>query len=166
MDFLAKSKITQEERNTLTLQVATKDGSVYVSFFGGLRLETVQNPLQFDPGVRVADLRDIFGCKCATIQKRQSGKDLADICAVLSQTNWSLSDGLAFAKVIYGERFNPFITLRALSYPPALDGLSSANRERLASAVESVDVSQLPCPESKGPIGLAAPVNSRLSFGN
>ncbi len=158
LDFLAESKITQEERNTLTVQVATKDGPVFVSFFGGLRLETVQNPLQFDPGVRIADVRDIFGCKCATIQKRQNDKDLADICAVLSQTEWSLSDGLAFARVIFGGLFNPYITLRALSYPPTLDGLSSADRERLASAVESVDVSQLPCPEPKGLIGHAAPV--------
>ena len=157
LDFLTGSKITQEQRNTLTVQVGTDDGPVSVSFFGGLKLQTVQSPLQFSPGVRIADVRDIFGSKCATIQKRQSDKDLADICAVLGRTSWSLSDGLGFAKVIYGERFNPYITLRALSYPPMLKGLSSSDRARLASAVESVDVGQLARPAPKGLIGLADP---------
>ena len=157
LDFLAGSKITQEQRNTLTVQVGTDDGPVSVSFFGGLKLQTVQSPLQFSPGVRIAGARDVFGCKCATIQKRQSGKDLADICAILRRTAWSLSDGLGFAKTIFGEQFNPYITLRALSYPPILEGLSSSDRERLANAVESVDVGQLTFPAPKGLIGLVAP---------
>ena len=158
LDFLAGSKITQEERNTLTVQVGTEDGPVSVSFFGGLKLRTVKSPLEFAPGVRIADVCDVFGCKCATIQKRRSSKDLADICAVLRQTGLSLPKGLGFAKTIYGEQFNPYITLRMLSYPPALEGLSPADRRQLEKAVESVDVGNIPCPAPRGLIGLVAPV--------
>ncbi len=35
LDFLAKGRITQEERNTLTVLAETEDGPVSVSFFGG-----------------------------------------------------------------------------------------------------------------------------------
>lgn len=137
LDFLAKGRITQEERNTLTVRADTEDGPVSVSFFGGLELRCVDLPARIPPGVSLAGARDIFGCKCATIQQRDSLKDLQDICALLRH-GLSLAEGLGCARAIYGNSFNPRITLMALSYPPTLKGLPPEDRQLLARAVEDI----------------------------
>lgn len=156
LDFLAKGRITQEERNTLTVQANTEDGPVSVSFFGGLRLRCVDLPIRIPPGVSLAGARDIFGCKCATIQQRDNLKDLQDVCALLRH-GLPLAEGLGCARTIYGESFNPRMTLMALSYPPALEGLPAEDRQLLAQAVE--DIRNLPAVEVAplGRIGEVAP---------
>lgn len=136
LDFLANGRITQEERNTLTVRANTEDGPVSVSFFGGLRLRCVDLPIRVPPGVSLAGVRDIFGCKCAAIQQRESLKDLQDICAMLRH-GLSLAEGLGCSRAIYGNSFNPRITLMALSFPPALEGLPAEDRQFLAQAVEA-----------------------------
>ena len=153
LEFLARGRITQQERNTLTVRTATEDGAVSVSFFGGLKLNSVDWPLTVAPGVRLAGVRDIFGCKCAAIQQRQILKDLSDICALLRH-GLSLSEGLGCARAIYGEPFNPHVTLRVLSYPPALEGVSAADRHLIAQAVEWTKGENLPRIAPAGSIGL------------
>ena len=138
LDFLAGGRITQQRRNTLTVQARASDEPVSVSFFGGLRLNSVALPRKIPPGVRIAGIEDILGCKCATVQQRQSGKDVQDICAVLRHTVFSLSDGLGFARAIYGQQFNSFLSMRALTYPAALESLPEADRRLLRKAVQSV----------------------------
>jgi len=46
--------------------------------------------------------------------------------------------------VIYGGKFNPLITLKALSYFDDVPTLPGEVRARLARAVEAVDVTALP----------------------
>ncbi len=137
LDFLAKGRIVQEERNTLTVQANTQDGPVSVSFFGGLGLRCVDAPTWVPPGVALAGVRDIFGCKCAAIQQRDSLKDLQDICALLRH-GLSLAEGLGCSRAIYGNSFNPHVTLRALTDPAALEELPASDRELLAHAVEEI----------------------------
>lgn len=160
LDFLAKGRITQEERNTLTVQANTKDGPVYVSFFGGLGLRCVDLPTRVPPGVSLAGVRDIFGCKCAAIQQRESLKDLQDICALLRH-GLSLVEGLGCSRAIYGNSFNPRITLMALSYPPALEGLPEEDRQLLAQAVGAIHNVPAVAVEPLGRIGEVEPVQSR-----
>lgn len=155
LDFLAGGEITDKERNTLTVKAPTSSGVVMLSFFGGLRLKCVEKPLVMEPGVRLAGVSDIFGCKCSAVQQRQSLKDLIDICAILDLTRLSLGDGLGFARAIYGEQFNPYVTLRALAYPPAIEELSAEQRTSLAKAVESVDLAAIPGVAPLGTIGLS-----------
>lgn len=156
LDFLAKGRITQEERNTLTVQAETEDGPVSVSFFGGLRLRCVDVPIRVPPGVSLAGARDIFGCKCAAIQQRDDLKDLQDVCALLRH-GLSLAEGLGCARTIYGDSFNPRMTLMALSYPPTLEGLPEEDRRLLAQAVE--EIRNVPAVEVEplGRIGEIAP---------
>ena len=158
LDFLAKGRITQEESNTLTVQADTEDGPVSVSFFGGLGLRCVDLPTRIPPGVSLAGARDIFGCKCATIQQRKSLKDLQDICALLRH-GLSLAEGLGCARAIYGNSFNPRITLMALSDPPALEGLPAEDRQLLARAVEAIQNVPTVAVEPLGRIGEFAPVH-------
>lgn len=53
--------------------------------------------------------------KAAVIQKRAEAKDYIDIDALL-QSKVDLSIMLAAGRVVYGRRFNPLITLKALSF--------------------------------------------------
>ncbi len=137
LDFLAKGRIVQQERNTLSALADTEDGPVRISFFGGLSLRCVDYPIRVPPGVPVAGPRDIFGCKCAVVQQRESLKDLQDICALLRH-GFSLPEGLDCSKAIYGRSFNPRLTLAALSYPRALAGLPANDRLLLIEAVKVV----------------------------
>ena len=154
LDFLAGGEIIEKERNTLTAKAPTSAGAVVLSFFGGLRLQCVEKPLVMEPGIPLAGISDIFGCKCGAVQQRQTVKDLIDICAILNRTQLTLSDGLGFARAIYGEQFDPYVTLRALAYPPAIEGLSANQRTSLARSVESVDPAAIPGVAPLGAIGL------------
>lgn len=137
LDFLAKGRIIQQERNTLTALASTEDGPVRISFFGGLSLRCVDYPIKVPPGVPVAGPRDIFGCKCAVVQQRENLKDLQDICALLRH-GLSLAEGLDCGAAIYGRTFNPRLTLAVLSYPRALAGLPANDRRLLTEAVKAV----------------------------
>ena len=157
LDFLAKGRITQVESNTLTVLADTQDGPVSVSFFGGLGLRCVDFPAKVPPGVRLAGVRDIFGCKCATVQMRERLKDLQDICALLRH-GLSLAEGIGCSRAIYGNSFNPHVTLRALSYPPVLEGLPEEDRQLLAQTVKEIQNAPTVEVEPLGRIGQVEPV--------
>jgi len=60
---------------------------------------------------------------------------------------------LAAGKVVYGRKFNPLITLKALSYFGDLPALPAEVGARLSKAVEAVDAAKLPvlAPYAKRP---------------
>jgi hypothetical protein len=60
---------------------------------------------------------------------------------------------LAAGSVVYGRRFNPLITLKALSFFDDVPMLSGDVRERLSTAVEAVDVTKLPALTAYAPRG-------------
>ncbi len=161
LDFLMEGRITQEDRNTLTVQANTDDGPVSISFFGGLALNCVDPPARVLPGVSLASPRDIFGCKCATIQQRKSLKDIQDICALLRH-GLALAEGLDCARAIYGEQFNPHITLVALSDPTTLEELPEEDRRLLAQAVAETPGASAEEIEPLGRIGEVAALVSGL----
>ena len=70
-------------------------------------------------------------------------KDYLDIDAILRH-GVDLPTALAAGTVLYGGRFNPLITLKALSFFDDLPMLPGRVRERLTRAVEAVDVTRLP----------------------
>jgi hypothetical protein len=51
---------------------------------------------------------------------------------------------LATGAVVYGRSFNPFITLKALSYFDDVPLLTEEVRERLTTAVAALDITTLP----------------------
>lgn len=53
---------------------------------------------------------------------------------------------LAAARVVYGERFNPQLTLKALSFfgDGDLPSLPGGTQERIIAAVKSADLDRLP----------------------
>lgn len=92
----------------------------------------------------MASTLDIFGMKCATITQRASAKDYEDIHAIMTQAGLPLEQGLSAAQAIYGARFQPEHSLRALSYFGDLEGLTAAQKADLLKAAKAVDLSRLP----------------------
>lgn len=143
MPYLREAERLQVAPDTLTCRV-DRGGPVLLSFFGGLDLGQVAAPeTTADTLLRVASLLDLAGTKAAVIQKRAEVKDYLDIAAIL-QHGIDLPMILAAGAVVYGRKFNPLITLKALTFFEDLPALPMETRALLGRAVETVDVTRLP----------------------
>jgi hypothetical protein len=143
LPFLGGAERVQVESRTLTCRVE-RGGPVLVSFFGNLGLGEA-GPRERAEGsrVHVASLLDLAGTKAAVVQKRAQARDYLDIDALIRH-GIDLPRVLAAGAVVYGRRFNPLITLKALSYFDDVRSLPGPVRERLRAAVEAVDPTRLP----------------------
>ncbi|MSP03380.1 MAG: hypothetical protein EXR07_20410 [Acetobacteraceae bacterium] len=144
--FLLQAVVTHQEPNTLTVMI-DRGGPVKLSFFGVPRLPRLMTPhVAPGNGVRIASLLDLAGTKASVVQQRAEAKDYVDIDAILRDGRIDLPTALAAARAIYGTRFNPQVTLKALSYfgDGTLRRLPMAVKDRLAKASREVDLSQLP----------------------
>lgn len=143
--FLKGAQVLQQAKNTLTCSVDRGD-PVKVSFFGLPGLKRIEEPgVASDNDVKVASLIDLAGMKAAVVQERAEAKDYLDLDALM-QHGIGLATALAAAAAIYGESYNPQITLKALSYfdDGNLRALSQEVRQRLVDAVAEVDLGKLP----------------------
>jgi hypothetical protein len=134
----------QVSKNTLTCRIVREDAPVLVSFFGALgfgQVETREQPAGYS--FFVDSLLDIAGTKIAVIQKRAEVKDYLDI-DVLLQHGIELQTILAAGRVVYGQAFNPVISLKALSYHGDMPALSAEVGQRLTDAVAKVNLENLP----------------------
>ena len=141
--YLRDAEQVQVAPDTLTCRV-DRDGPVLVSFFGRLGLgQVAPHDEAQGTGVRVASLLDIAGTKVAVVQKRAEAKDYLDIDAMLRH-GVDLPTALAAGTVVHGRRFNPLISLKALSYFDDVPTLPAEVKERIGEAVAGVDVTKLP----------------------
>lgn len=144
--YLTGADVRQSAANTLTVSIE-RDGQVKVSYFGALPLgqvlayEAVQGP-----NFAVASLLDLSGTKVAVVTQRAELKDYLDIHALLTTGKIPLSEMLSAAKIIYGETFNPLISMKAISYfeDEALQELPLTMRNDLLAAVKKTDPKSLP----------------------
>jgi hypothetical protein len=133
-------EVAQRKDNTLTFLVH-RGRSIKLSFFGGLTFGRVAEPEKTDDGVlSVASLLDLAGTKASVVQTRAEAKDYRDMLALI-KAGVPLTEALASGQALYGESFNPLITLKALSYfgDGDLADLSEAEKADLLAAVRSVD---------------------------
>ncbi len=163
LPFLYGAEILQSKPDTLTCLV-DRGGPVQVSFFGLSSLGRVAEPLRApDNDLKIAALVDLAGMKAATVPHRAEAKDYLDIAAMLKARVTDLPTALAAASVIYGRQFNAQLTLKALCYFEDGD-VSTIPREakdRLARAVDGVDLSRLPILEPVRPWMPRRPEHSR-----
>jgi hypothetical protein len=112
--FIRNARTIQEDKNTLDLNVLMPSGSVKLSFFGGLALGRINDPLRTKDGVLlVASLEDLLATKLKAILDRAEAKDYRDIAAMLG-AGVSLETALgAFAKMY---RRDPGLPLRAIGF--------------------------------------------------
>jgi hypothetical protein len=115
LPFLAQSTRLQSMPNTLTVGL-DRGGPVKISFFGGLHLGRVGNPERaLDNGLALASKLDLAATKARVITERAERKDYLDMAALL-ESGITLAAALGAARALYGEQFNPMITLKALNY--------------------------------------------------
>lgn len=146
LPFLTGAKTLQKSPNTLTCLVE-RGAPIQISFFGVPTLRFVLPPLvAADTGLCIASLLDLAGMKAAVVQKRAEARDYLDIDAIVQRTDINLSAALSAARSIYGSSYNPQLTLKALCFfgDGNLGTLPRATQDRLAAAVRSVDLSDLP----------------------
>jgi Nucleotidyl transferase AbiEii toxin, Type IV TA system len=137
-DFMAGATILQEDVNTLVVAAAMPSGPVKLSFFGGISIGRIGDPLQTaDSVLLVASLEDLFATKLKTILQRAEAKDYRDIAAMLS-AGVSLQRALGgFAGMYHSD---PALALRALGFfrDGDLPTLSSADQKILRAARDRV----------------------------
>ena len=144
--YLTGAELTQKAENTLGCTLQRDDSIVRVSFFGGLALRSVSPPDRADgPGIFIASLLDIAATKAGVVQARGSAKDYLDLDALIS-AGVSLTEALGAANAVYGDGFNPLLTLKALTYfgERNLDTVPNDVRQRLAESVSQVRLGSLP----------------------
>jgi hypothetical protein len=160
--FLTAATITQQAPNTLVATVVVRGGPVGVSFFGLPDLRRLNPPLVApDNSLQIASLLDLAGTKAAVVQQRAEAKDYLDVDAILQDGRIDLPMALSAARAIYGPKFNPQITLKALSFfgDGNLWRLPRTVQDRLAKAAREVDLDRLP----KLSLGLERKVGERDS---
>ena len=128
----------QEDENTVVIVAAMPSGPVRVSFFGGLAIGRINDPVQTKDGILlVASIEDLLTTKLKTILDRAEAKDYRDIAAILS-TGVSLEKALGAFSKIY--RKDPGLPLKAVGYfkdgdlqslPKADQDLLRATRDRV-----------------------------------
>lgn len=124
-----------------------REGPVKLAFYGGLNMGQVAISEQAEgPGIAVASLLDLGGTKVAVVTQRAEVKDYLDIHALITRAKMPIAEMLAAASVIYGEQFNPLISLKAITYHEdhSLAELPLSMRNDLVNAAKQVKVDKLP----------------------
>ncbi|WP_342724588.1 nucleotidyl transferase AbiEii/AbiGii toxin family protein [Bradyrhizobium sp. B097] len=136
--FVAGAAILQDAPDTLVVLAEMPSGPVKVSFFGGLKLGRINDPLQTSDGVLlVASLDDLMATKLKATLDRAEAKDYRDIAAMLS-AGASLPTALsAFRTMFHGE---PAQVLRAIGFfgDGDLNSVTAADRTILSNARDRV----------------------------
>lgn len=128
--FLAKSKIVQDRKDTLSVLAPVGDSEVKTSFFGEIDIGRIGEPgCTTDGVVEVASLLDLLATKLKVIQQRIESKDYMDVAAIL-RAGVALENGLAAAEALYAPDFQPSEAVRALTYFEGGDLASLPRTER------------------------------------
>jgi hypothetical protein len=112
--FMREAETVREDESTLVVAARMPGGPVRVSYFGGMDIGRVGEPVETnDSTLLVASLEDLLATKLKTILDRAEAKDYRDIVAILS-SGVALERGLgAFAKMY---RKDPGLPLKALGF--------------------------------------------------
>jgi Nucleotidyl transferase AbiEii toxin, Type IV TA system len=114
LQFMRNAQTIQEDQNTLVVIVPLPSGPVKISFFGGMAIGRINQPLRTaDKTLLVASLEDLLATKLKAIIDRAEAKDYRDISAMLS-AGVSLERALGAFAEMYGK--DPGLPLRAMGF--------------------------------------------------
>lgn len=141
-EFMRDARTIQEDDNTLVVVAQMPSGPVKVSFFGGLGIGRLNEPLQTtDLTLVVASKEDLLATKLKAILDRAEAKDYMDIAAMLS-AGVSLTRALGAFAQMFGK--DPGLILRAMGYFKDGDLASLPLRVRNALRAARDRVSDIP----------------------
>jgi hypothetical protein len=121
LSAVKEARVLQDEPDTLTVLFDRAGDEVKLSFFGG---------------IEVASVADLFATKLKVLLQRVEVKDYLDLVALI-RSGASLEKGLAGARALYGNSFQPSEALKAMTYFEGgdLDRLAPEDRRLLENAV-------------------------------
>lgn len=145
LPFIRDATVLQDQPSTITVLSippgqANEGPTVKLSFFGGIRFGRIREPCLTRDGVlQVASFDDLLATKLKVLLQRVEAKDYQDIAALV-RSNVDLARGLAGARALYGNSFQPSEALKVLVYFEGgdLDNLSSSDKSTLVDAVSTV----------------------------
>ena len=143
--YLSDAEVIQEAPDTLSCRVKRGD-PIKLSFLGGLTLNRVRGPdLAQGSDIFVASLLDLTATKLRVVVERANAKDYLDIDALIG-AGIELHEGLGAARAVFGERYNPLTTMKALTYFEDGDvaSLPEPCKARLVAAARAVDFARIP----------------------
>ncbi len=141
--YLDDAEVRDIKKNSLTCYV-DRGGLVKMQYFGNLPLGHVEPRHELtNPKIGIASLIDVAGSKIKVVSERSEAKDYIDIDALIRH-GVELPQMIAAASVIYGKKYNPILSLKALSYFGDVDDLDKDIAERLKNAVAKVDLNKIP----------------------
>jgi len=129
---------------------------VKVSFFGNLKFGRVGMPERTSDGVVLtASVRDLMATKLKTLFDRVEPRDYLDLAEML-RNKVNLPQGLADARVLFGNSFSPAECMRILCWfdEPGLASLPEPVKRTLTKEVKGAWDKPLP-PSKKAGSGLA-----------
>ena len=134
--FSRADEVLQQSPDSLV--VLTR--GVKLSFFCGLDFGRVGEPLLTNDGViQVASLDDLMAHKLKVILQRAEKKDYLDLAAMLA-AGVALNRGLAAARLMFGQAFQPAESLKAMAWfkDGDLPDVPAATRKLLIAAAAKV----------------------------
>lgn len=144
LDFRREATVLQDQPDTLTVNVFHEAGSeppVKVSFFGDIDFGRFSEPDTTSDGtLQVASLDDLTATKLKVMLQRVEARDYRDMTAML-ESGQSLARGLAIARAMFDNDFQPSESLKALTWFQGgdLDRLAEEEKQTLIEAAASVN---------------------------
>ena len=146
---LADARTLQDEPDTLTV-VAEKAGvPIKLSFFGGIGLGRVGEPLRVNGVARVASRLDLLATKLATVTQRIEPRDYVDIAALLT-AGLSINEGIAALLALYGNQASGLQSVKTIAWfrDGDLEAVLPADvRDLLTRAAAAYDPRTAPAPK-------------------
>ncbi len=137
LTVLARAQAVASSVPTESPTESPTEALVKVSFFGGLSFGRLANPdVTSDDVAQIASLEDLLATKLKALLQRVEAKDYLDVATLLG-AGATLGHGLAGARALYGQAFQPAECLKALVYFQGgdLDTLPAETRTELIRAV-------------------------------
>ncbi len=134
--FMESCTVLQDTPNALTVLAQ----GVKISFFGNIRFGRVGVPEMTEDGVlQVASLEDLMATKLKVILQRAEAKDYRDIAAMVG-SGVDVAQGLAAARLFFGNSFQPSESIKAMTYfgDGDLHTLTQQERQTLQRAASTV----------------------------
>lgn len=140
---LARTTVVLDRPDSLGVLVPRGGGvhsHVKLSFFGSVDFGRVGEPERTSDGVlEAASLDDLMATKVKVVLQRAEARDYLDVAAMIS-AGASLARGLAAARALFGEAFQPSESLKALAFfgDGDLSTLPASARATLVRTVAAV----------------------------
>jgi Nucleotidyl transferase AbiEii toxin, Type IV TA system len=156
--FMRDAQTIQEDENTLVVIAPMRSGPVKVSFFGGIAIGRINDPLRTkDMTLLIASPEDLLATKLKAIMDRAEAKDYRDISVLLS-AGISLEKALGAFSKMYGK--DAGLPLRAMGFfkDGDLPSLPKGDQDVLRKARDRV--SEIPdVAITRGSLAMTAPAS-------